>query len=204
MKVILIGAGGIIGSAVAKVLLEVGADVIAVTRTSEDIRVDISSEDSIRKLFTQTGPVDGIICTAGRAFGGPLEKIGADEAEISIKSKLMGQVNLVLIGKNYVNANGFITLTSGSLAEEPALNSAALGMVNGALNSFVVNAALEMPNGIRLNVVCPSALLESIIKYGLTSARGGIPAKEVAEFYRRTFSENITGQILKAYGKAAH
>ena len=201
MKILLIGSNGAIGKAIAASLKDESIEIVPVNLHSGDLSVDISSEDSIRQMFEVIGVFDGLICAAGSAYAGPLEKMGTKEIYKGIQSKLMGQVNLVMIGKQYINPKGFFTLTSGNLADEPAKYSAGLGLVNGALNGFVINAALEMPNGIRLNVVSPSVLLESVEKYGEQEGRYPIPGKDVAEAYKRTVYENITGEVIRIFGK---
>jgi NAD(P)-dependent dehydrogenase (short-subunit alcohol dehydrogenase family) len=201
MKIILVGANGTIGQAITKSLSGLNAEIIAVGQNSGELQVNITSEESIKALFEKVGTFDGLISAAGSGYYGPLEKMSAGEAIKGLGNKLMGQVNLVLIGKDYINAGGFFTLTSGNLAEEGNVNSANLGMINGALNGFVVNAALEMPNNIRLNVVSPSVLTESVAKYGEPENRESIPGEEVGAAYKQTVTEKINGQVLKAYGK---
>ncbi|WP_020602084.1 short chain dehydrogenase [Spirosoma spitsbergense] len=204
MKIVVIGATGTIGRAVTELLQTVGHHVVPVSSSRSERKVNISSEESIRALFEIISPFDGLICVAGVAHAGPLERMGHEEFYKGIRSKLMGQVNLVLQGKEHVRPNGFFTLTSGSLAEEPKPNSAGLGLVNGAINGFVVNAALDLPKGIRLNVVSPSILLESVEKYGQSPGRLPIPALEVVEAYRQTVDGNFTGKVVRAYGSAAY
>jgi NAD(P)-dependent dehydrogenase (short-subunit alcohol dehydrogenase family) len=201
MKIILIGANGTIGNAIIKSLADTDTKIITVGQNSGDLQVDISSEESIKSLFEKTGPFDGLICVAGSGYYGPLEKMGTEEIYKGISNKLMGQVNLVMIGKEYINEGGFFTLTSGNLAEEGSVNSANLGLINGALNGFVVNAAMEMPKGIRLNIVSPSVLTESVAKYGEPKNRESILGSEVAEAYKKTVTTDINGEVLKAYGK---
>src|ERR1700712_1270045 len=117
MKIILIGANGTIGKAITQSLADANTQIIAVGQNSGDLQVDMASADAVRSLFDQVGPFDGLICVAGSGYFGPLEKMGTAEAFKGINNKLMGQVNLVQIGKTYINENGFFTLTSGNLAE---------------------------------------------------------------------------------------
>jgi NAD(P)-dependent dehydrogenase (short-subunit alcohol dehydrogenase family) len=201
MKIIIIGAHGTIGKIISQALTNNYTAIVAVGQHSGELQVDITAEASIKALFEKVGSFDGLICVAGSAYFGPLEKMGTEDVFKGINNKLMGQVNLVLIGRNYINPGGFFTLTSGNLAEEGSINSANLGLVNGALNGFVVNAALEMPKGTRLNVVSPSVLTESVARYGEPKNRQPISGAEVAEVYKQTVTTDVTGQVLQAYGK---
>jgi nucleoside-diphosphate-sugar epimerase len=63
MKLMLIGATGTIGAAVAAALSP-RHEVVAVTRHSSPLRVDIASGSSIRELFDAGGPPS--LCARGR------------------------------------------------------------------------------------------------------------------------------------------
>jgi NAD(P)-dependent dehydrogenase (short-subunit alcohol dehydrogenase family) len=201
MKIIVIGANGTIGRAVAGVLGEKGHEVVPVGTLRGEIRVDIGSMDSVREMYEKAWPFDGLICVAGSAYAGPLDTMGPAEFYKGIHSKLMGQVNLVTLGTGFIRPNGFFTLTSGNLAEEPKPHSAGLGLVNGALNGFVLNAALDLREGVRLNVVSPSVVAESAHKYGPLTGREPITVNEVAAAYLTTVESSFTGQIIRAYGQ---
>jgi NAD(P)-dependent dehydrogenase (short-subunit alcohol dehydrogenase family) len=160
MKIILIGATGTIGKHVANAL-EKDHQVIKAGSKSGDVQVNISNPDSIKALFEKTGAFDALICAAGDGHFGPLEKMRDADFRVSVDSKLMGQVNLVLIGQHYINPNGSFTLTSGSLADDPVVLGASLSAVNGAINGFVCGAAIELKNGVRINAVAPGVAEES-------------------------------------------
>jgi hypothetical protein len=70
-----------------------------------------------------------------------------------VDSKLMGQINLVLIGQHHIRPKGSFTLTSGILSEDPIALGAGLSAINGALNSFGHAAALELENGVHIRSV---------------------------------------------------
>lgn len=160
MKIILIGATGTIGKHVAAAL-EKDHQLIKAGSKSGDVQVDINNPGSIKALFEETGAFDALICAAGDGHFGPLEKMTDADFRISVNSKLMGQVNLVLIGQHYINSNGSFTLTSGSLAEDPVPFGASLSAVNGAIDGFVRGVAIELKNGVRINAVGPGVAEES-------------------------------------------
>jgi len=118
------------------------------------------------------------------------------EYAVGLQSKLMGQVNLVLLGLKYVNDNSSFTLTSGILNRDPILYGSSAAMVNGALDGFVKGAALEMPRNIRINVVSPTVLTESMDQYG-AYFRGFNPvqASKVALAYSKSVEGRQTGQV---------
>ena len=152
MKALLIGATGTLGSAVKTRLEMAGYEVTGASRHSE-IKVDIENEDSVNYLLEQTGKVDAIICAAGNASFGELTKLSDKEFKLSIDNKLMGQVKLLQKGLSYLNPGGTILLTGGIFAYKPIRGSAAIAMVNGALEGFVRAAALETDNNKKVIVI---------------------------------------------------
>ncbi len=118
MKILLIGASGTIGSAV-KAELAQRHEVISIGRTSGDFQVDISDSASLRRLFEQTGKFDALICAAGNVNFVPLADMNDSDFELGLRDKLMGQVNLLLIGREYANDGASFTFTSGILNRDP-------------------------------------------------------------------------------------
>ena len=117
-------------------------------RSSGDVQVDISDSQAVLKMFEGLKELDAVVNVSGEAKWAKMEDLSEEDYYIGIKSKLMGQVNLVRIGKDYIKDNGSITLTTGVLADDPVLMTASAAMVNGAIHSFVQAASLEMPRGI--------------------------------------------------------
>ncbi len=160
MKVLVIGATGNIGRVVAATLEERGHDVVRASR-SAPVSVDITSPESITAMLEQVGEVDGIVVAAGSVPFKPLAELEREDYLAGFVSKVLGQVEIVTQGMEYVKAGGSITLTSGVIAREPIATGAAAAMANGALESFVITAAAEAPRGIRINVVSPNVLANS-------------------------------------------
>jgi NAD(P)-dependent dehydrogenase (short-subunit alcohol dehydrogenase family) len=132
MKILIIGASGTIGKHVTK-----DHEVIKAGSKSADMQVDISSNESIENFYKQVGKFDALTCTAGDAQFGPLASMKDTDFRIGVNSKLMGQVNLVLIDQHYINPKGSFTLTSGALADDPIIMGANISTMNGAINGFV-------------------------------------------------------------------
>ncbi len=195
MKILLIGGSGTVGQAVAKELAPQHTIIVA-SRQHGEINVDITSRESIEAMYQQTGKVDAVISTTGSVHFGALTDMTEDQFYIGLQNKLMGQINLVLIGLNYMNDNGSFTLTSGILNRQPIRLGASAAMVNGAIDGFVTSAALEMPRGIRINAISPTVLTESMPKYA-NYFPGFVPvgASEVALAYRKSIEDSQTGEI---------
>jgi len=193
MKILLIGATGTIGKAVATAL-EKDHQIIAAGYNDGDINVDLGSADSIRNMFQQAGTVDAIISTAGLASFGPLEKLSDDDFQLALNNKLMGQINLVRLAGDHLAPGGSILLTSGVLSRQPMPGSAAISMANGALESFARAAALELEN-MRLNVVAPSFVKETMEMMGMDS-QYGISAADTARAYVTALNGDSHGSTL--------
>lgn len=197
MRVLVVGATGTIGGAVADALRAEGHEVLAASRSGDGMTVDITSPDSIRALFPQAGRVDAIISCAGGAAWKPVSELTDDDWEHSLHYKLMGQVNLARYGMDSVEDGGSITLTSGVLSQEPVPGSAAVSLVNAGVEGFARAAALELPRGIRINVVSPPWVTETLKARGMDPS-GGMPAAEVARAYVAAVTGDRTGQVLDA------
>jgi NAD(P)-dependent dehydrogenase (short-subunit alcohol dehydrogenase family) len=195
MKVILIGATGTIGQAISTALSR-RHEVVAVSRTSEPARVDISDPTSIRALFEAVGPVDGVIVAAGAARRKPLAQFEDEDFEFSLHNKLMGQVNVVREGLQRVRDHGVIVVTSGQASRSPYPGSGIISLVNAGLEGFVRAAALEAPRGIRVNAVSPPPVSETLSKAGLDST-SGLPASVVAQAYVRAVETQVTGMVIE-------
>jgi NAD(P)-dependent dehydrogenase (short-subunit alcohol dehydrogenase family) len=197
MNVLVVGGTGTIGHAVAEALRAAGHTVRTAERSGGDLQVDITSPDSIRALFAQAGRVDAVVSCAGGAAWKPLTQLTDDDFEMSLHYKLMGQVNLARYGVESVADGGSITLTSGVLAQEPMPGSAAVSLVNAGLEGFARAAALDLPRGIRVNVVSPPWVTETLEAMGMDTSIG-MPAAQVAQAYVHAITGGHQGEVLDA------
>jgi NAD(P)-dependent dehydrogenase (short-subunit alcohol dehydrogenase family) len=196
MKVVVIGATGTIGKPVV-VALQGRHEVIKVGGRSGDHQVDIKDSGSIRRLFEKTGRFDALVSCVGKVHFGDFAKLTENEVMIGLKDKLMGQVNLVLIGRDYVNDDGSFTLTSGVLSHDPIRQGACASLVNGALDCFVRAAAIELPRGLRINVVSPALLDESAAALGdYFPGHETVPGERVAKAYVKSVEGRLNGQVF--------
>ncbi|SDD26440.1 NAD(P)-dependent dehydrogenase, short-chain alcohol dehydrogenase family [Mucilaginibacter pineti] len=196
MKIIIIGATGTIGKHITKALQQ-DHEVIKVGSTSGDLQVDISSSASIENLFKQVGSFDALISTTGNGHFGPLKTMTEKDFRVGLDSKLMGQINLVLIGQHYINPKGSFTLTSGILSDDPVLLGANLSAVNGAINGFVRAAAIELENGIRINTVSPGVVEESPVYFPYFQGHIPVTMDRVTQAYVKSALGALTGQVFQ-------
>lgn len=196
MKVIVIGATGTIGRAIVQAIGN-RHEVVPVSFSKSEIKVDISDQASIKKMYQAAGRIDAVICAAGLAKFGPLNSLTDTDFALGLNSKLMGQVNLVRRGLDYLNDNGSFTLTSGILSRQPMPGSAAISLVNSALEGFGRAAALEMPRGIRINIVSPNWVIDTLKAFNMDPAIG-TPVERVARVYVHAIEGSMNGEVLDA------
>lgn len=199
MKIIVIGASGALGTAVSAEL-SARHETVAIGRTSGDFHADMRELTSLRTMFQKVGKVDAIVCTAGSVHFGPWSELTPEKFDLGLRDKLMGQVNVVLAGQEFLHDGGSFTLTSGILSEDPIRYGAAASLVNGALESFVRGAAIELARGLRINAVSPTVIEESMSSFG-PYFRGykPVPASDAALAYSKSVEGKQTGQVYKVW-----
>ena len=194
MRILLIGATGTIGKAIAAALGR-RHEILPASRQQAPLHVDIGDPASIRRLYAKVGKVGAVISAAGQACFKSLDELSDTDFRFSLDNKLMGQVNLVRYGLGAVVDSGSITITSGILAQQPSRGSGAVSLVNAGLEGFTRAAALEAPRGIRINVVSPPWVTETLEALGMP-LQGGLPAATVAQAYVGSVEGTATGQVI--------
>jgi NAD(P)-dependent dehydrogenase (short-subunit alcohol dehydrogenase family) len=196
MKIIIVGATGTMGTHLVKAL-ENEHEIIKVASQGADIDADITSTESIEKMFQQVGSFDALISTAGPTFVGPWTKLNDTTFRQGVEGKMMGQINLVLIGQKYINPKGSFTLITGALTHEPQVNFANASAANGAVEGFVRGAAIELENGIRINAVSPT-VIENSPQY-FPYFPGEIPTtmRQLEYMFRKSVFGKVTGHVIK-------
>jgi NAD(P)-dependent dehydrogenase (short-subunit alcohol dehydrogenase family) len=199
MRILVIGGSGTIGKRVVAGLND-KHEVLTAGRNSGDVRVQIEDSRSIRSLYESIGKLNGVVSIAGEAKWASLAELTEEDYLYGLKNKLMGQVNLVRLGQEYLNSNGSFTLTSGILAEDPVVGTSSAAMINGALHGFVKAAALEMREGKRINVVAPGLVEDSYLKFKeFFPGRNAVPMDRVVNAYIRSIEGRANGEIIRVY-----
>ena len=196
MRILIVGGSGTVGQAAAKELAK-RHEIVRAGRSSGDLTVDVMNEDSVKAMYAKLGQVDAIVTCVGHVHFGPVATMSPEQFRKGLNDKLMGQVNLVLLGMNNVNDNGSFTLTSGVLDRDPVRQGANAAAVNGAIGGFVKGAAIEMPRGIRINAVSPGLLEESAVKYdGFFPGHEPVTSARVGLAYAKSVDGALTGQVI--------
>lgn len=198
MKILLVGATGFLGSAIAREL-ESDHEVVQASRSDNAHPVDIQDDASVRTLFEKVGQVDAIVSATGHVHFGPLSRMTPEQFDIGLQGKLLGQVRLVLIGQHYLRPGGSITLTTGILTDTVIRDGANATAVNAGIEGFVHAAAFELRDA-RINAVSPTLLTESRDAYGASfPGFESVPASRVALAFRRCIEGVETGQVYRVW-----
>ena len=199
MKILIIGGNGTIGKKVSAHFSK-KHEVIIGGRNSGDTTVDIADSSSIEAMFTSVGKVDAVVCVAGEAKWAEFDTMTEEDFYIGLRSKLMGQVNLVRIGQKYLNAGGSFTLSTGILADHPVVQTTSAAMVNGGIHSFAKAVALELKNGIRINVVSSGLVEDAVEIYeAYFPCHNPIPMRKVVNGFVKSVEGKGTGEIIRMY-----
>lgn len=197
MRILLVGANGLLGSAVLAALTAQGHDIISASRSSGE-HVDLTDPVSIADLYNRVGQVNAVASAAGVTPFAALSDLTLDQYRAGITDKLLGQIALVNLGMQHVTDGGSFTLISGILGEDPIPTGSVAGTVNGALYSFVRSAAIEMPRGQRINTVSPTVFTEAWDAYGAYfPGFPPVPVAEAARAYVKSVDGQQTGQVYR-------
>ena len=196
MRILVVGGSGTVGQAAIKAL-SVRHEIVTAGRSAGDVRVDLMDEASVRAMFEKVGRLDAVVSAAGHVHFGPVATMTPTQFRKGLDDKLMGQINLVLIGLPHVNDGGSFTLTSGIIDRDPIRQGSNAAAVNGAIGGFVKGAAIEMPRGIRINAVSPGLLEESAQKYdGFFPGHEPVSSARVGLAYVKSVDGALTGQVI--------
>ncbi|MEI6108435.1 MAG: short chain dehydrogenase [Actinomycetes bacterium] len=194
-KVLIVGANGLLGSGAVTALAD-RFEIITASR-SDEISVDLTNPKSIADMYTKVGKVDAVICATGKVPFKSITELTLADYESGIDDKVLGQVELVRQGIDFVNDGGSFTLTTGILARAAIPTGVVASLANGALESFVLAAAIELPRGIRINAVSPSVLVEAPGYHSYFPGFEQVTLAAVGVAYAQSVEGSDTGKIIK-------
>jgi len=194
--VILIGALGKMGQAA---LTGLGNHKVITAGRSGNVDhiVDITNEQSIRALYETVGHFDAVVNTVGFCEYATFTEMTEAQWMNTVMSKMMGQINLVRIGQEYIADAGSFTLVSGILNTKPIPFAIADATTSGAIDTFVKIVSLEMPRNTRINVVNPTVLAEAWDVYGeMIAGFQPVPGVLVGKAFERSVDGFINGEVI--------
>ncbi|WP_067829610.1 short chain dehydrogenase [Actinomadura kijaniata] len=197
MRILLVGATGLLGRSVREVLEERGHKVVTASRRDPGIAVDITDPDSITAMYDRAGPLDAVAVAAGWVPWKPFRDLTAPDVRGALGDKVFGQVELVRQGAGRIAEEGSFTLVSGVLARDPLPTGSMAALANGALEAFVRAAAIELPHRQRVNAVSATVFAEAMDAYESTFAGyEAVPVRRAALAYVRSVEGGRTGHVF--------
>ncbi|WP_329126630.1 short chain dehydrogenase [Streptomyces caniferus] len=193
MKVLVIGATGTIGSAVVSAL-EASHQVVKASRTGP-VRADLEDPTSLDALFREVPELDAVVCCAASGPLVDLESAADDEIAAAVRGKLLGQVALAQRAVRHLRDGGSITLTGGTFPA-PLAGGSLGALINTGLEGFVRNAADELPRRLRINLISPGWIKETLERMG-ADGTDGTPVAEVARAYVAAVEGAVHGETMR-------
>lgn len=195
MRILVIGATGVIGTIVADAFESRGHEVIRASRTSEP-SVDMTDPASVSKLFAEVAPLDAVVVAAGEVPFKPLSDLTRDDYLSGLLGKTLAQLEIARQALGVLADGGSITLTSGVTARAPIAMGAAAAAASGAIESFVLTAAAEAPRGIRMNAVSPDVLAAAPAFHDFFPGHRPVTDEEVARAYVLAVEGLVNGHTI--------
>ena len=168
------------------------------------IAVDVTDEQSVQRLFEQTGPVDVVVNCAGFSNIGLITDMPVDQFRDVIDVCLTGAFIVAKHAGRGLRRGGVLVSISSLNARQPAAGMSAYCAAKAGLSMLTQVAALELgPRGIRVNAVAPG-----FVHTPLTEPAAMVPGV-VEEYLENTAlgragtPEDIAGAVLYLCSPAA-
>jgi NAD(P)-dependent dehydrogenase (short-subunit alcohol dehydrogenase family) len=197
VRILLVGATGTLGTAVGDTLRDRGHEVVTVGRSAGDLRADVTDPADVGRILDEAGEIDAVVSAAGSVPYKTISEMTPADYLSAYRGKVASQIELVRQGTTRIAPRGSFTLITGVLGRDPIVTGSAAAMANGAVEAFVLAAALEIAPQ-RINAVSPTVLTESVPHYGHVFP--GIPPVDgatVAQAYVRSVEGAETGRIFR-------
>lgn len=165
--VLVVGATGVLGSALAVRLVEAGARVLGTASSPEslaripsqitdrfvcNLRNEQSIDEFVSAVKTATSSLDGVVIASGTVAFGSMSETPMSVVDELMAVNAIGPIRVVvsLLDLLQKGADPFVLTLSGKIAEIPTAGLAAYSASKGALYSYAQAAAREVRrNGVR-------------------------------------------------------
>lgn len=197
-RVLVVGASGGMGAAIARAFAAAGARVSAAGRPSRNLdeiasdvggtlsALDVLDNDAVEAFFQAEEAFDHVVIAAASTSNGTIADLPIEEAQASMNSKFWGAYRIARVAK--IVDGGSITFISGSLSQRPLAGAVLQGAINAAIEALARGLALERAP-IRVNTVSPG-LIDTKLWHSMDAAErqkmfdqvaGGLPARRVGQ-----------------------
>ncbi len=163
MKIIVTGGASGIGKAIADSLLGADFEVVSADMNPNNgaLKLDVGDENSWKRLFDQTGPVDGLVNCAGIRTRSMIVDTTVEEFENHLKVNLTGTwLGMRSLFRSHKQGTVASIVNIASVNAVIAVPGQAHYVASkGGVASLTKAAAVEgAPLGIRVNAIAPGAI----------------------------------------------
>lgn len=216
-NILLTGDSKGLGESIKLKLIDSGYNVIGLSRSSNDIRYDLTDVDGIKDLYLNTikkrGPIHGFINNAAVAYDDIITNLNSEKLMEMYKVNVFSPMMLT----KYVIRDIMLNKTKGSIVHISSISVhtgykglAMYASTKGSLEAFSKNTSREWGRmGIRSNIVCPGFMdtnMSSSLNdkqrdkiFKRNSRHKELTTEEVSSTVKFLVSEEssgITGQII--------
>ena len=219
------GAGGALGVAVVRTVLDAGAQVVAVDLTQSALQalaaqmpshvpleckaIDAGNEEAMQALVRECPELSGVAHIVGGWSGGhPVSETGVDVWEKMIGINLFpAVVTAKCVAPRLMERRGAMVLVGAAGALGPAPLMAAYAATKAAVHNLVQSLAAELkPSGARVNAVLPGTIRTAANLAAMPEAEHerGVTPEQVAEaiaFLLSPGASGITGSLIQITGR---
>ncbi|BBZ12543.1 SDR family NAD(P)-dependent oxidoreductase [Mycobacterium branderi] len=227
---VVVGGASGIGRAVAHALAADGCRVTVADRNADGARavaaelgdphvsanVEVTDEDSVRRLFADTGPLDVVVNTAGFGGVGLITDLAVEDFRSVVDVCLTGAFLVIKHAAPQLHDGGALVSLSSLNARQPAAAMSAYCAAKAGLSMLTQVAALELgARGIRVNAVAPgfvhTPLTEPVTQIpgvlddyleNTALGRGGTPEEVAEAVVFMCKAPWLTGEVLDLNGGA--
>ncbi len=228
-RVVIIGGTSGMGLATARAAAGAGAHVTVASSSEHKVAsalatlppsctgraVDIRDEAAVAALFSEVGPFDHLVITAGDTFlARALRDADSAEVERGLAVRFTGAVSAVRLASASLAPTGSVSLTSGQVAVRPQRGATLAAAGAAAVEGLALGLAVELAP-VRVNVVRPGPIeTEMWDAYGPEDRAGhlaataqrtltqtvGQPSDVAAAFLYLMQNSFVTGTVLPVDG----
>ena len=219
-RFLMVAGGSKIAQSVKELLVLQGHEVITTARDhskiTPDYQCDASDFAAVEKIFSEIGPLDGVVNCAGSLLIKPAHSTSFEEYQSVVQQSLTTSFAVVRAAGMHMKQGGSVVLVSSAAAQIGLVNHEAIAAAKAGIIGLARSAAATYANaGLRFNVVAPG-LTETPLTQALTQhevmrkasenmhplGRIGQPS-DIAQaivFFLNPENSWITGQVLAVDG----
>ena len=170
-RVLVTGAAGAIGGAIATAMARHGAEVVTSDRSGESVSLalDVVDEDSVSRGFAEAGPLTDVVHCAGSLIVGPIAETSLASFREAVDIHLCGAFLVGREAARHLPRGSSLTMIASQAGYRAGANWGVYCAVKAGVMRLCEALAHELgPRGIRVNTVCPGSVESPMSNDALT------------------------------------